>query len=364
MCCENENIECNHNEKQRALTSTYLISEIEYALTLGYKILAIHECQLYTKSSYLLKDFVQKLNFFKTKFSNCLMQCKSMQEKETYCNKLNEKMDLKISPFILTPQNISNNPSKRHFYKLWANSLFGKLSERNDKSKVIFVSNAEEIQKIYAANEKIEDVFCINDSICELHIKNKNNSKLPPNRKTNCLLGAQVTAYARQIIHEHAFKLVNLNYTLFQINTDSIMYAQPSNENIPFELSHAVGDFKIEIAGNVLTYYSFGTKSYSITHQTCSKEIKTLSKVCGLSIQGKITEELLNNELFHYYINQSILKNSKNIKIPQTRFKKDFNLFRIEKQLTNVNFSNSIVTRRIIDINDPCLKTLPYGYKP
>ena len=196
-----------------------------------------------------------------------------------------------------------------------------------------------------------------------MHIKNKNNSKLPPNRKTNCLLGAQVTAYARQIIHEHASQLVNLNYTLFQINTDSIMFALPSNDNIPFNISHAVGDFKLEIPGCVLTYYSFGTKSYSITHQISSNEIKTLSKVCGLSIQGKITAELLNNELFHYYIDQSILKNSKAMKVPQSRFKKDFKSLKVKSLLTNVNFSNSLVTRRILDINDPFLKTFPYGYK-
>jgi hypothetical protein len=363
LCCENENTNCNHNETQRALTSTYMISEIEYALVLGYKIIAIHECILHFESSYILRDFVQKLNFFKTKYSNCLSHCKNLREKTTYCEKLNQSMQFN-DVLKLTPTNIENNPPKRTFYKLASNALFGKLSERHDKSQIIFAQTNSEIEKIFSSGKQIENVFCINDSICELHVKKPHDSKLPPNRKSNCLLGAQITAFARQIIHQHAMKLIQLNYNLFQINTDSLLYSQPISHKIPFELSHAVGDFKIEINGQILSYYSLGTKSYSITYRNPSNDVETISKICGLTIKGKGTQKLLNADLFDFYLNQSVVNIPKNMKIPQKRFKKNFQNFSVKPLECNIKFSNTLSTRRIINLLDPILKTYPFGYVP
>ncbi|MBM3939183.1 MAG: hypothetical protein FJ333_11105, partial [Sphingomonadales bacterium] len=46
-CAENELLECNHNDQFRSFTATYMISEIEFALTLGYEIMYIHEAHCY-----------------------------------------------------------------------------------------------------------------------------------------------------------------------------------------------------------------------------------------------------------------------------------------------------------------------------
>lgn len=64
LCAENQSKICRHSDSDRALTSCYMISEIEYALGLGYKVLAIHECHIYVHSGFILKEFVQYLNFF------------------------------------------------------------------------------------------------------------------------------------------------------------------------------------------------------------------------------------------------------------------------------------------------------------
>ena len=64
-CAEKKTKNCIHTDLDRALISCYMISEIEFALSLDYKVLAIHECHIYQKSDYILKDFVQHLNFFK-----------------------------------------------------------------------------------------------------------------------------------------------------------------------------------------------------------------------------------------------------------------------------------------------------------
>jgi hypothetical protein len=83
LCCENEKIKCTHSKLQRAITSTYMISEIEYALSLNYEIISIYEAHVYLDPpKYIFKDFVQKLNFFKTKHSNLFKNCKTTEEKK------------------------------------------------------------------------------------------------------------------------------------------------------------------------------------------------------------------------------------------------------------------------------------------
>ena len=108
MCCENEFKSCNHTDSQRAITSTYMITKIEYALSLGYKIEKIYEMHIYENFDYILKPFIQTLNFLKPQNSDCFSHCKTLTEKEIYCKKLNEKMNLE-SPLLLTPRNIKHN---------------------------------------------------------------------------------------------------------------------------------------------------------------------------------------------------------------------------------------------------------------
>ena len=362
ICCENESLVCNHNDIERAITSAYMITEIEYALTLGYVIHAIHEVHIYVNFDFILRPFVQKVNFLKTQHSNCFEGLKTTEEKEIYCAKLNKQMDF-TSPLILTPQNVMPNPIKRNFYKLLCNALFGKLEERHDKNKVIFASSNSEIESIYLSDKIIEDFYIINDSLCELYVK-PNLLKLKPNRKSNCYLGAQVTAYARQTIHENALKIHNLNYKIFQVNCDSLLFSMPENNEIPFEISHAVGDFKFELNGEIQSYYSLGSKSYSITYKTPTNEIKNISKICGLTIMGQPNEKCNIAKIFKLYKKQFFFNENDYVKINQKRFKRDFKCKKIKSYFTNVRFSNQISTKRLVNLSDPYLTTFPFGFNP
>jgi hypothetical protein len=105
-------------------------------------------------------------------------------------------------PFLLKPNNIKPDNKKQNFFKLMANALFGKLEERSDKGKTIFVNKQSDLVDILYSENIIEDLFCISDEICEVQIR-PNVLKLAPNRKSNCYIGAQLTAYAREIIYQH-----------------------------------------------------------------------------------------------------------------------------------------------------------------
>jgi hypothetical protein len=359
-CAEKKSTKCNHGINDRAICDTFMISEIEFALTLGYHIIAIHESHIYTNSDYILKSYIQYLNFYKTKHSECLKNFDSVVDKENYCKFLNQKMELN-EPFLLKVEEIHPNSQKRSFYKLMSNALFGKLEQKNDKSQTKFVNKQSDLEDIFFSENKIIDLNCINDQICQVQIS-PNYSKLPPNRKSNCYLGAQVTAFARQIIYEHVEHLTKNEAFIYQVDCDSIIFSFPKGKSIPVSISDAVGDFKFEIKGNILKYYSLGPKNYSLTFEDKGK-VETLSKVRGLSLNNSLNENIFTDELFAMYIDQFLSQKPSKVLINQYRTRANFKRLKISSELEKVTFSNDISKRRIVKSESLSYETIPYGYK-
>jgi hypothetical protein len=358
-CCETQNKFCKHNDMERAITSCYMISEIEFALRLNYKLVNIHECHYYFNSDYILKDFVQILNYFKTKYSDCIKKFQTDEEKLNYCNFLNSEMNL-TNPFLLKPTEIESNKSKKTFFKLMANSLFGKLEQKHNKAKTLYVSNQTELENIFFSENKIDDIFCVTDDVCQVQIT-PNELKLKPNRKSNCYIGAQVTAYARQTIYTHMQTLIQHSALIFQVDCDSIIFSLQDKLLIPLELSDAVGHFKFEIQGEILSFYSLGPKNYSLTF--CKNGMfETISKVCGLSISNSFQKDLLNDQLFDFYITQFLNDKQEKVFIMQQRNKSNFKKFKINSVLENVMFTNNLSKRRYV-LESQNFLTMPYGFK-
>ena len=357
-CAENHLIKCKHNETERAITSCYMLSEIEFALQLNYKIICIHECHVYQEADFILKDFVQFLNYFKTRNSNLFENVHSTTQKELICQKLNKELDL-TPPNILTAKNVQFNSQKRSFHKFMANALFGKLEQRNDKSQTVFVNNQSDLEKLFFSNNSIVDLFCLNDEICQVQIR-PNIFKLPPNRKSNCYIGAQLTAYARQTIYEHLQSILKFKAVPYQIDCDSIIFAVNKNEKIPLEISEAVGHFKHEIAGEICSYHSLGPKNYCITFEQNGRK-ETVFKVKGLSLNNA-SENPFNEELFPFYIEQFLSNKKEKLSVKQYRKKGDFKRLKINSHLEDITFTNSLTSRRIIQQKTKNLNSFPYGY--
>ena len=358
-CSERKIEKCNHSELDRALTSSYMISEIEFALSLNYKLLAIHECHVYEESAFILKDFVSHLNYFKLRSSNCLENSKTLSEKFQYCEQLNNDMNLK-EPFNLTPFNIKANPQKRQFYKVMANALFGKLEQRNDKASTIFVNQQSDLEKLYFSANEILDVNCINNEICEVQISSKLKTKIP-NKNSNCYLGAQLTAYARQTIYSYLQLLQRSKATVYQVDCDSIIFSLGKEKLVPLPISDAVGHFKYEIT-NIQSYQSLGPKNYCITFEKDGK-IETVTKVRGLSLNNSLNENTFSEELFKNYVQQFLKNQKRTILVNQFRRKGDFKRFKISSSLEQISFSNALSERRLIDKNSTILCSYPYGFK-
>lgn len=360
QCAEmKSHIKCKHNEKQKAFTGVYMISEIEYALSLNYKILHIHECHAYTDSDYILKDFVEKLVLQKTLSTDCFEGLNTLQEKIQYCKELNAKIGFKDLQQI-TPESIKPNSIKRNFYKLAQNSLFGKFGQRLDRGKLLFVTSQEQIDQLVSDNFEILDAFMINENLCALSYKPK-PSCINPSLKTNVYISSQITAFARQTIHEHIMtssKCQGMN--LYQVDCDSLIFSIPKTLQVPFNLSHAVGDFKSEVHGEILDFYSLGNKNYIICFKNeMTNTIDTINKVSGLSLHSnQLTPEVYKN--FLDKLQKDIFLA---LKLPNRKRKLNWQELKTVKVMEPFTITNNLKLRRNLLKNTKHLQTIPFGFQ-
>jgi hypothetical protein len=356
-CCENNSIICKHSDNDRAITSCYFISEINQALKFDYKILYIYESHFYKNSNFLLKDFVTKLNVLKLRQTDLLKNCKTFEEKNNVCTLLNTEMQL-TSPFDLNTQNVKANCRKRFLYKQMSNTFFGKFQQHSNKPKTVFVRSQTNLEEIFHSSDKITDVFCLNDDVCQIEIHQENQKQIP-NLKTNVYLGGAIVAYGRQIIYDYLNEIEISGGKLYQVECDSIIFSLPVSEKIPVPISECLGSFKHEIDGNILSYYSFGPKNYSITYQNnFDQKMKTLTRISGLSLNNVMSQNEITESTFKDFLNNSDLILQKSIAQVRTKKKK----FEIETVLNQCTYSNTLCKRRFVNKENNELLLFPYGY--
>jgi len=353
-CCENRTKICNHSDTERAITGTYMFNEIEYALDLNYTILHIFECNIYTESDYILKDFVNYLLYCKTIATNCFEDCNNESDKQTYCDKLNSQMSFSGN-LALEPKLIKPNEAMRYFYKLAQNSFFGKFGQRSDFSRNIYCQTQEEVETVLSENVLLNDVYTINDELCCLNYTDQISSK--PSLKTNVYISAQITSFAREDIHKHLMLLASHNVKILKVNCDSILFVLESNQICPLNLSHAAGDFKNEISGEILNYFAIGAKNYILIYRDKYGQICHLNKISGLSLNSRPS----NDENYVEFLNKLNAELSTSLQIMNKKRKIDWKNLSIEAFVENFTISNTFQIRRVI--KQTTALTLPFGYK-
>jgi len=349
---------CKHSDSERTLTGSYFIEEIEFAMTLGYRITAIHECHAYFDQGPVFKKFISILSYYKTKFSPFLEKVETDKRAE-HCKRLNEKMNFEI-PFLLTP-NDQPDSFKKYLFKLAANSLFGKMQQRKDKPSVHTVTENEELERILADNkEDILSIEAFNDMICQVSVKQKEN-KLQDSQRTNCYLGSQVVALARIYFYEQILKVLECKGTLFYVDTDCIFFSLKKHLQNPLDMSEAIGDFK-SVYSQISHFYCLGPKNYTIASLAGGKTSVT-TKVRGLNLNSPVAEHVVNSFTHKTYLKSFLKKNLLTLKVPQLRTRRvKKHLFSSKTQLEFLSFSNTINTQRFFIRKSSSLSTLPYGF--
>jgi hypothetical protein len=359
VCCETESKHCTHNDRQRALTACYFITEISLALKLGYKLLYIHECHFYRTQSYFLSKFVKQLNYLKVRFSNIFKNCGTDLEKQNYCDFLNKEMGLN-NHSILTPHNCSNNKSQKELYKLMANSFFGKFQQKRRYVSTCFVQSQSQLEEKFLGEFKVQDIFCFNDQFCQLQIESK--PKDIPDRLHNCYIGGQICAYAREIIYTYLTLIQNSHGKIFYVDTDAVIFSFPKNISLPVQISDAVGHFKSEIDGQITEFYSLGVKSYSITYQSKQQQLN-LTKIKGLALNTIAFQKQVSPSTFRLFLENALMNQEKSVYLCQNRITKKYCKNEIKGSTVNITFRNRISSKRFFPNNCKNFVTYPYGYK-
>jgi len=360
-CAESKNKnECCHSDLERSFTSVYFISELAFATTLGYKIKEIYECHYFEKSDFILQDFVKKLSFFRLKNTDLFSKYNTIEEKELYCKYLNDSLNLE-EPFKVSVNNVLPNENKKIFYKTMMNSMFGKLQQRSDKPRTVYVNSQEELENYYFSDAIISNIFCLNENLCELELKIP-SEKVPPNRESNSYIGGELVSFGRILIYKTIQK-INVIGKVFYSDCDSCFFSLPETVAMPLEISDVFGAYKNVYDGEILSFFCLAPKNYAISYRSKDNVIKHVSKIKGISLSSYYVDNEINNSTFEFFMAKYLKDEIEKIDVAQIRCRKDKKAQKISRKLEIVKISNQITNRRVVVKNCMYLSTIPYGFK-
>lgn len=360
-CAENENFDCICPEKYRAFTATYLLTEVEFALSLGYKILFVHEVHYYITFDYIFKQFVQKLNCLKIQATDCFKECQTNEEKSQLCDKINISMNLQNCDKI-TVESVHPNSKKRNIYKLMCNALFGKFIQNTNQAQPKYVTQQEDIESLFHSGKQIEDLFCINENLCLINLK-ANEFKLPVCRTHNAYIGAQVTSYARQVMYQHLLKVNAIQGAkIYQLECDSLFLSLPRTSSNILNVTPSLGDFKNVYDGEIVAYYSIGQKQYCINYLE-HDNLKSVFKVSGVSLKNHYNSTQLTENTFETFLDEFIEGNNVHITFRQEKHGSDFTNFKVLSYQQKFTLTNKLSRKRFVNVFDKRMSTFPFGFK-
>lgn len=339
--------ECNHSPQERSQVQTLVWEEVNFCVSvLNYEVLQIFECHQYETELPLFTSFIKLLALGKLRHS---LSNTSQKELDYINNSMKIPERLKIKKSDIIPDS-----SKTNFYKKMLCSFLGKLAQTNNKRKIKFVRNKNQLYSLFYS-EKIVDLF-VYDNVCQVVIKPKVNNILQ-NRSSNCTLYSYITSYARIYMHKCMLKLWSINANIMAIENDCIYFTLSKSLPNPLIYSRTFGCFKNEVS-NVILYYSFGSKSSSLSY-IHNGVITHKIRARGFSLKPAVIENILHfsslGDLMKCYMEHQIVK----LKIPQIRNYKHVKTMSVKQKLSDFTLTNEIVSKRIVYCD---LTTVPYGY--
>lgn len=354
---------CPHrSNKVRAFTSTYTLVDIEMAVSLKYEVLSFHEIHHYSKTDFILKDYVKVLAAEKIKHSDILKNVQPEKQKE-FCDELNAAMEFE-EVYKITPENVTNNASQRSLFKSLQNNFFGRHALHSNYRSYYFCKTLRDIQKrVCKQNVEMSDIFVINENICQIEVSE--SKKIKPSLIGNLYITSIINALARKFIYEQSM-IVESNFgVLLSIDTDSLTFALPTTSTMPLKISDKIGDFKHVLKEDckLLSFHSLAPRNYSIVYENAEGKLMHHLKIKGLSLTSNNCNELITSQLYSEFVTKSFQNDIQKFYLPQMRKKCDKQTKKYDEILTTFNFGNEIHVKRYIIQNNATYETYPYGYK-
>jgi hypothetical protein len=185
-----------------------------------------------------------------------------------------------IEGILLERDSIGPNPTKRGLAKLCLNSMWGKLTERNNRTRMKMITGTQELYKFLATPgfEVAALVFTSDEVVCASW-RYIAYEKLPNLPHTNEVIGVYVTAGAR--IHLYSY-LARLKHVALYCDTDSVIYIQPDDQPALIETGDCLGAKKSELKQgfHIDEFVSGGPKNYA--YRTINPATGEQDTVCNV----------------------------------------------------------------------------------
>jgi len=140
---------------------------------------------------------------------------------------------------------IRPNVAKRGLAKLCLNSMWGKLMERNDRTRTKIIKEPHELYRFQATPfVEVTNFAFASDDVAWRSCKVTAEENVPYLPHTNEVIGACVTAGAR--IHLYTF-LYRRQENAIYCDTDSVIFIHPSGEPWPIATGNKLGDMQSEL---------------------------------------------------------------------------------------------------------------------
>ncbi len=217
-------------------------------------------------------------------------------------------------------------------------------------TKVELISDVQTFLDYLTSDEiNVLDANFVSDEVIEIHYENNENF-VTPNSKTNMVIAAFTTAYARLKLYD---VLDQLNEIVLYYDTDSVIFVSKPGESEP-----PLGPYFVELTNeltHITTFISGGPKNYC--YRTSSNKVET--KVRGITLnctaKQKVNFNVIRSLVFLYA--KCNVKGQVNVDIP-FRITRDTKTKDIETKRMKKDYRIVYNKRVIVDH----YKTLPYGY--
>ena len=283
---------CTCSDIERSISGTWCTPELNVALGVGYKILEIQEVLIWEKNEKINCEtgrgglFTEYINMFlkiKTQASGYPSAVRDEKGKKDYIEEYE-----KAERVTLDDASIEKNPGLRSIGKLALNSFYGKFGQRTNMKKTIYVTDPGELySNLSDVRKVVKDFHVIDENMVVLEYC-LNNNFIEPDSKTNVVIAAFCTSYARIKL----WRLMNkLGERVLYHDTDSVIYRYYPWEWKP-EVGKYLGDLTDELLCKeigcegcerghwIVEYVSCGPKNYAYRLNTG----EVVCKVRGFSL--------------------------------------------------------------------------------
>jgi G:T-mismatch repair DNA endonuclease (very short patch repair protein) len=355
---------CHHSDDERALTGTWVSDELKLAVAKGYRVVKMYEVWHFDEVRHgLFGPYIDHFLKMKTEASGYPASVNTEEEKDDYVKRYAEREGVQLDK-----TRIENNPGLRSVAKLALNSFWGKFGQRNNMSRVEYVTHSDQLRSFLTDETKEISSICFpSDDIAMLQWRDSEDFA-ETTISSNPFIAAYTTAQARMKLYSY---LDELGDRVLYFDTDSIIYTTKRGQRqLPF--GEFLGDLTNELAAYgpgayIIEFVSAGPKNYAYTVVNADGEwIDGCCKVKGFTLNSK------NAAAVNFHSMKSMVMKVGNIKNNIVVEDNDDDTITVSQDRISRTKDHHVVTRpenktwRVVYDKrqiQPDLSTLPWGYK-